>query len=43
LIDKDQKPRWQPPALSGVTPQWIAGYFDSPWKADGHPLADLGR
>jgi len=43
LIDKDQKPRWQPPALSGVTPQWIAGYFDSPWKADQHPLADLGR
>ncbi len=43
LIDKDQKPRWQPPALSGVTPQWIAGYFESPWKADQHPLADLGR
>jgi enoyl-CoA hydratase/carnithine racemase len=43
LIDKDQKPRWQPPALSGVTPQWIGEYFDSPWKAGQHPLADLGR
>ena len=43
LIDKDQKPRWQPPALSGVTPQWIAGYFESPWKVNEHPLADLGR
>jgi enoyl-CoA hydratase/carnithine racemase len=42
LIDKDQKPRWQPPALSGVTPQWIAGYFESPWEPDQHPLADLG-
>lgn len=43
LIDKDQQPRWQPPALSGVTPEWIAGYFESPWKVDEHPLADLGR
>lgn len=43
LIDKDQRPRWQPPVLSGVTPEWIAAYFESPWKADEHPLADLGR
>lgn len=42
LIDKDQRPRWQPPALSEVTPEWTAGYFESPWKANGHPLADLG-
>jgi enoyl-CoA hydratase/carnithine racemase len=43
LIDKDQRPRWQPPALPGVTPEWVAGYFESPWKAGDHPLADLGR
>jgi enoyl-CoA hydratase/carnithine racemase len=43
LIDKDQKPRWQPPTLAEVTPQWLAGYFQSPWDAGGHPLADLGR
>ena len=42
LIDKDQKPRWQPPVLSAVTPEWIAGYFECPWTANGHPLADLG-
>jgi hypothetical protein len=42
LIDKDQRPRWQPPVLGEVTPQWTAGYFESPWTAVGHPLADLG-
>ena len=42
LIDKDQKPRWQPPTLALVTPEWTAGFFASPWKAGEHPLADLG-
>ena len=42
LIDKDQRPRWQPPTLARVTPEWIEGYFASPWKAGEHPLADLG-
>lgn len=43
LIDKDQQPRWQPPTLAQVTPEWTDGYFASPWKAHEHPLADLGR
>ncbi|HWA13137.1 MAG TPA: enoyl-CoA hydratase/isomerase family protein [Burkholderiales bacterium] len=43
LIDKDQKPGWQPPTLAEVTPEWLAGYFESPWGAADHPLADLGR
>jgi enoyl-CoA hydratase/carnithine racemase len=43
LIDKDQKPRWQPPSLSEVTPEWIEGYFLDPWRPGDHPLADLGR
>lgn len=43
LIDKDQKPRWTPATLAGVTPQWLEGYFDGPWRAADHPLADLGR
>lgn len=41
LIDKDQKPKWQPATLAGVTPQWVAGYFESPWDAATHPLSDL--
>jgi enoyl-CoA hydratase/carnithine racemase len=42
LIDKDQKPKWQPPTLAQVTPAWIDGYFSSPWPAEDHPLSDLG-
>jgi len=42
LIDKDQIPRWQPPTLAQVTPEWTEGYFASPWKAHEHPLAELG-
>jgi enoyl-CoA hydratase/carnithine racemase len=42
LIDKDQRPRWQPPTLAQVTPDWTDGFFASPWKAHEHPLADLG-
>lgn len=43
LIDKDQHPRWQPPTLAEITPEWTEGFFASPWKANEHPLADLGR
>lgn len=43
LIDKDQRPRWQPPTLAQVTPEWTDGFFASPWRANEHPLADLGR
>ena len=42
LIDKDQRPRWQPPTLAQVTPEWTEGFFASPWQASEHPLADLG-
>ncbi|MDB5989583.1 MAG: enoyl-CoA hydratase [Herbaspirillum sp.] len=41
LIDKDQKPNWQPATLADVTPQWVDGAFADPWGADRHPLADL--
>jgi enoyl-CoA hydratase/carnithine racemase len=43
LIDKDQRPQWKPATLAEVTPQWVAGYFASPWRNSDHPLADLGR
>jgi enoyl-CoA hydratase/carnithine racemase len=42
LIDKDQRPHWQPPSLAQVSDEWTEGYFKSPWKPHEHPLADLG-
>jgi len=42
LIDKDQRPRWQPQTLAQISEQWLEGYFKSPWKRHDHPLADLG-
>jgi enoyl-CoA hydratase/carnithine racemase len=42
LIDKDQKPRWQPRTLDEITPQWIDGHFAAPvWPNSQQPLADL--
>lgn len=43
LIDKDKQPKWRPANVAGVTAEWIAGFFASPWSAAQHPLADLGR
>jgi len=38
LVDKDQKPRWQPATLAAVTPAMVAGYFaplgDGEWRLD---------
>lgn len=42
LIDKDNKPQWQPRTLAEVTPQWIDGHFAAPvWPDSKHPLTDL--
>jgi enoyl-CoA hydratase/carnithine racemase len=41
LIDKDQKPQWQPRTLAEVTQEWIDGYFAVPAWGSKHPLADL--
>ncbi|HWK51560.1 MAG TPA: enoyl-CoA hydratase/isomerase family protein [Steroidobacter sp.] len=42
LIDKDQKPQWQPRTLDEITSQWIDGHFAVPvWPDSRHPLADL--
>lgn len=41
LIDKDRTPRWRPATLSDATTGWAASYFDAPWPAAAHPLADL--
>lgn len=42
LIDKDRRPRWRPATLADVTPEWLEGFFASPWQAHEHPLSDLG-
>ena len=42
LIDKDRRPRWRPATLAEVTPEWLEGFFDTPWPVGEHPLADLG-
>ncbi|WP_044531752.1 enoyl-CoA hydratase/isomerase family protein [Herbaspirillum sp. B65] len=42
IIDKDQKPQWNPPSLTSATAQWVQGFFTDPWSREHHPLADLG-
>lgn len=43
LIDKDQKPAWNPATLGEATDQWVQRYFHVPWpEHHSHPLADLG-
>jgi enoyl-CoA hydratase/carnithine racemase len=42
-IDKDRSPRWNPPRLEEVAPEAVAAFFESPWPAHAHPLANLGR
>ena len=41
VVDKDNAPRWNPPAVEEVTPEMVAGFFVAPWPRDMHPLAHL--
>lgn len=41
LIDKDRQPRWSPATAERVSAEWVDGFFQSPWPAAAHPLADL--
>ena len=43
LIDKDKNPRWTPATLAETGGNFIEAFFNAPWPAGGHPLADLGR
>src|SRR5262249_46387902 len=42
VVDKDQKPRWEPATLEEVTPERVAAFFTPRWSAQEHPLAKLG-
>jgi hypothetical protein len=42
LIEKDNAPTWRPATLAAIADADIAHFFEAPWPADGHPLADLG-
>lgn len=41
LIDKDNKPVFDPATLRDVQPQFIAAHFNAPWGKGPSPLADL--
>ncbi|WP_322046604.1 enoyl-CoA hydratase/isomerase family protein [Paraburkholderia sp. J67] len=42
LIDKDRKPRWAPASLAELREERVKHFLCSPWRAQAHPLADLG-
>jgi enoyl-CoA hydratase/carnithine racemase len=41
LIDKDNKPRWQPGGIEDVTDSMIEAWFSERWSGAAHPLAAL--
>jgi enoyl-CoA hydratase/carnithine racemase len=41
VIDKDNKPTWQPTRIEDVTPEMVQPFFKSPWVAHSHPLRQL--
>ncbi len=41
LIDKDRQPHWKPENIGAATAKWVEWFFESPWPAAEHPLADL--
>lgn len=40
-VDKDNAPRWNPPALEQVTPEMIERFFAPVWPPYAHPLRHL--
>ena len=41
VIDKDNRPRWQPPTLAEVSADAVQRFFEPRWPAARHPLAHL--
>ena len=42
LVDKDNAPQWLYPQTESVPRDVIESFFESPWQAEQHPLANLG-
>ena len=44
IVDKDRQPKWTHADIHGATREWAETViFESPWSADTHPLAAMGR
>ncbi|HUP29059.1 MAG TPA: enoyl-CoA hydratase/isomerase family protein [Usitatibacter sp.] len=41
IVEKDNRPRWNPPALAEVDPASVARFFEPRWTPARHPLASL--
>jgi enoyl-CoA hydratase/carnithine racemase len=41
VIDKDNAPAWNPPALADVTDEMVDAFFAPVWPAHAHPLRSL--
>ena len=41
VIDKDNQPKWNPPALEDVTQEMVARFFEPVWPDYAHPLRHL--
>ncbi|MFV0601914.1 MAG: enoyl-CoA hydratase/isomerase family protein [Brachymonas sp.] len=41
VIDKDQRPLWQPARMEDVTPEMVDGFFAEVWRSGEHPLRQL--
>jgi enoyl-CoA hydratase/carnithine racemase len=41
VIDKDNQPKWNPPAVEAVTPEMVARFFVPVWPDWAHPLRHL--
>ncbi|WP_038800753.1 enoyl-CoA hydratase/isomerase family protein, partial [Burkholderia oklahomensis] len=41
IVDKDHAPKWHYPTIPDVTAEAVAEMFESPWRADEHPLMGL--
>jgi enoyl-CoA hydratase/carnithine racemase len=40
-VDKDHRPRWNPPTIDDVRQDMVTPFFASPWPAHAHPLREL--